>query len=61
MFAKDQTEASVTFQAKSDNVIEPDETFTAVITPDNLADLVVADGKGTCTLTINDQSGNLAT
>jgi len=49
-------EAFVEFKAKPDSVMEPDEIFTAVITADNAADLYVAADKGTCTLTIKDQS-----
>ena len=55
-FKAGDVEAFVEFKAKPDNVIEQDESFTAVITADNAADLTVAAGKETCTLTIKDQS-----
>lgn len=41
-------------------MIEQDESFTAVITADSAADLTVVDGRGTCTLTIKDQSAHIS-
>jgi len=54
-FLKGKTSKSVTFTAKSDNVIEAAESFTATITADNAADLIV--NEAICTVNIKDKSG----
>ncbi|KAK3740919.1 hypothetical protein QZH41_006085 [Actinostola sp. cb2023] len=56
-FLKGETSKSVTFTAKSDNVIEAAESFTATITADNAADLIV--NEAICTVNIKDKSAEI--
>lgn len=57
-FKMGEATQEVTFKAKSDNVMDPEETFKAIITADDPADLVVVKDKSVCTISIKDRSGN---